>query len=104
MLKITIFVLGPHRPGNGVTDNRRVIIVLVAIFLTGASLMRPAGWKRLVSYVALVPFRDRLKLRPMSYMEQLPAGGRVMLDNLVPALAVEEMFAVVQQMSNRQPR
>lgn len=109
VLAATIFVLGVYVSsaidlGTGIKDDRRIVIDEVAAFLIGASLIRQAGWKMLVPFAALFLFLDRLKPWPMAYVEQLPAGWGVMLDDLVPALVVGIMFAVVQQMGNRQSR
>ena len=55
----------------------------------------------LVPFAALFLFLDRLKPWPMAYVEQVPSGLGVMLDDLVPALLVGILFAAVQHVWNR---
>jgi phosphatidylglycerophosphatase A len=109
VLALTIFALGVYVSSaldlaTGVKDDRRIVIDEVAAFLIGASLIRQAGWRMLVPFAALFLFLDRLKPWPMAYVEQVPSGWGVMLDDLVPALVVGLLFAVVQHVWNRQSR
>jgi phosphatidylglycerophosphatase A len=54
-----------------------------------------------VPFAAIFLFFDRLKPWPMAYVEALPSGWGVMLDDLVPAIAVGGLFALVQALMNR---
>ncbi len=106
VLAITIFALGVYVSSaidlaTEVKDDRRIVIDEVAAFLIGASLILQAGWKMLLPFAALFLFLDRLKPWPMAYVEQVPSGLGVMLDDLVPALLVGILFAAVQHVWNR---
>jgi phosphatidylglycerophosphatase A len=101
VLGVVIFAIGVYAASaidlaTGVKDDRRIVIDEVAAFLIGASLIRQAGWKMLVPFAALFLFLDRLKPWPMANVEQVPSGWGVMLDDLVPALAVGILFAGLQ--------
>lgn len=74
----------------------------MAAFLIGASLIRQAGWRMLVAFAALFLLLDRLKPWPMAYVDQVPSGWGVMLDDLVPALVVGLVFAAIQHVWSRQ--
>ncbi|WP_054150734.1 phosphatidylglycerophosphatase A [Rhizobium sp. AAP116] len=109
MVALLIFALGVYVSSaidlaTGVKDDRRIVIDEVAAFLIGASLIRQAGWRMLVPFAALFLFFDRLKPWPMAYVEQVPSGWGVMLDDLVPAVAVGLLFAIAQHFWNRQSR
>lgn len=109
MFAMLIFALGVYVSSaidlaTGVKDDRRIVIDEVAAFLIGASLIRQAGWRMLVPFAALFLFFDRLKPWPMAYVEQVPSGWGVMLDDLVPAVAVGLVLAVAQHFWNRQSR
>lgn len=109
MFAMLIFTLGVYVSSaidlaTGVKDDRRIVIDEVAAFLIGASLIRQAGWRMLVPFAALFLFFDRLKPWPMAYVEQVPSGWGVMLDDLVPAVAVGLVLAVAQHFWNRQSR
>ena len=109
MVALLIFALGVYVSSSidlatGVKDDRRIVIDEVAAFLIGASLIRQAGWRMLVPFAALFLFFDRLKPWPMAYVEQVPSGWGVMLDDLVPAVAVGLVLAVAQHFWNRQSR
>jgi phosphatidylglycerophosphatase A len=109
MLAITIFAVGVYVSSaidlaTGVKDDRRIVIDEVAAFLIGASLIRQAGWRMLVPFAALFLFLDKLKPWPMAYVEQVPSGWGVMLDDLVPALLVGILFAGIQHVWSRQSR
>ncbi|EKF59083.1 MAG: phosphatidylglycerophosphatase A [Agrobacterium albertimagni] len=106
---VVIFALGVHvssaiELATGVKDDRRIVIDEVAAFLIGASMIRQAGWRMLVPFAALFLFLDRVKPWPVAYVEQIPSGWGVMLDDLVPAVAVGLLFAVAQHFWNRQSR
>lgn len=109
MVALLIFALGVYVSSSidlatGVKDDRRIVIDEVAAFLIGASLIRQAGWRMLVPFAALFLFFDRLKPWPMAYVEQVPSGWGVMLDDLVPAVAVGLVLVVAQHFWNRQSR
>lgn len=89
---------------TGISDDRRIVIDEVAAFLIGASLVRQAGWRMLLPYAALFLLLDRLKPWPISYIERVPSGWGVMLDDLFPAIALGLIFALIQRLSNRRSR
>lgn len=104
-----IFVIGVHVSSEldfatGIKDDRRIVIDEVAAFIAGASVIRQAGWRTLVPFAGLFLFLDRLKPWPMGYVEQLPAGWGVMMDDLVAATMVAGVFALAQIFMNRRPR
>jgi phosphatidylglycerophosphatase A len=109
MLAITIFAIGVYVSSaidlaTGVKDDRRIVIDEVAAFLIGASLIRQSGWRMLVPYAALFLFLDKLKPWPMTFVEQVPSGWGVMLDDLVPALTLAFLFTGIQHVWSRQSR
>ena len=101
-----IFLVGVHVSSEialatGVKDDRRIVIDEVAAYIIGAAIIRQTGWKMLVPFAAIFLFIDRLKPWPMAYVEQLPSGWGVMMDDLVPALALGLLFMSVQALMNR---
>ncbi|MDP3525423.1 MAG: phosphatidylglycerophosphatase A, partial [Hoeflea sp.] len=101
-----VFLLGLHvsseiELATGIKDDRRIVIDEVAAFILGAAIIRQAGWKMLVPFAAIFLFLDRLKPWPLAYVEQLPSGWGVMLDDLVLAIAVGVAFAGIQALMTR---
>ncbi|MDZ7600512.1 MAG: phosphatidylglycerophosphatase A, partial [Hoeflea sp.] len=101
-----VYLLGLHvsselELATGIKDDRRIVIDEVAAFILGAAIIRQAGWKMLVPFAAIFLFLDRLKPWPLAYVEQLPSGWGVMMDDLVLAIAMGVAFAGIQALMTR---
>jgi len=105
ILAVLVFLAGVHvaseiELATGDKDDRRIVIDEVAAFILGAAIIRQAGWKMLVPFAAIFLFIDRLKPWPMAYVEQVPSGWGVMMDDLVPAIALGLIFVSIQALMN----
>jgi len=106
VLAVAVFLIGVHvsselELATGDKDDRRIVIDEVAAFILGAAIIRQAGWRMLVPFAAIFLFVDRLKPWPMAYVEQVPSGWGVMMDDLVPAIALGLIFVSLQALINR---
>ncbi|MDH7791612.1 phosphatidylglycerophosphatase A [Ochrobactrum sp. AN78] len=80
-----IYLASAIGDASGVKDNRSIVIDEVAAFLRGRH------WFALATFAALFLLIDRIKPWPFYYLENLPSGYGVMVDDLGPAL----LFGVV---------